>query len=351
MPPTIAIVGSVDPARKAELRLSDTEQAQAACRQLGEELALQGFHIIVFHGNAMFVEGDIVAGYIGSKKAAPKSIQVRYAEGETDAGTFPEMASHRACFEPKRSGDDWEVSFYRAMKDADGVLLIGGGRSTLIAGSIAVSFSKPTVAVSTFGGKAREVRRELDRAKNDTTAAHLEAMAAPWGDDSARALVTSLIEQRQRHDDAEARALGAVRKEGRRKRISGGVAAGFAALALAAVLVVRSADPGSTVSIAALFLAPALTGVSGAIVRNVRDEGTDWWMAACLGFVAGLLASALFVASQLLTSEKALDSPGVRTLAWIMLVGGFIAGLTTDRVFDKMSSVDVTDVTPLEKKG
>ena len=37
------------------------------------------------------------------------------------------------------ASSDWEVSFYRSLSKVDGLLVLGGGPSTLIAGQIALS--------------------------------------------------------------------------------------------------------------------------------------------------------------------------------------------------------------------
>lgn len=138
MRPTIAIVGSVDPSRLAELELQAVDLAREACVALGRELAIQGCNIIVYSSDPAFVEGDIVRGYVASGKAVENSIQVRYPDGGGQTGRFPEMDRYEACFDPRQDvSASWEVSFYRSLFDTSGVLLIGGGRSTLITGLIA----------------------------------------------------------------------------------------------------------------------------------------------------------------------------------------------------------------------
>jgi hypothetical protein len=69
---------------------------------------------------------------VQSGTAAPGSIEVRFPDG-AEAATFPECETHAAAFrfQPDTS-QDWEVSFYRSLNDVDGLLLLGGGRSTLI---------------------------------------------------------------------------------------------------------------------------------------------------------------------------------------------------------------------------
>lgn len=300
MPSIIAIVGSVDPARAVELGLVGVDVAKEACEALGRAVAEADCDIVVYSGAPGFVEAHIVRGYVSSGKARPRSIQVRHPEG--DACTFSEMQQHGALFHDRPDvSPAWEVSFYRSLFDVDGVLLIGGGQSTLIAGLIAISAATPVVAISTFGGKAREVRDALVRAGNDTTEEELEAMGRAWQPDAETVLVSALMKQRQRRDVRQAAALRADKTEARHRRNSLAVAALTLITALAGIMVVYESDPGSTVSLVALLGIPPCVGVSGAIIRTILDNGSQWLTTALLGLSAGMVASLLFVASQLAT--------------------------------------------------
>ena len=64
----IAIVGNV----------STHPDAPAAAEALGRELAKAGFRILVYSSGEGFLEGPIVRGYVGSKVAARRSVEVRY---------------------------------------------------------------------------------------------------------------------------------------------------------------------------------------------------------------------------------------------------------------------------------
>jgi hypothetical protein len=348
MPSTIAIVGSADPARATALGLRQVDAAKGACEALGRALADADCDIVVYSSASDFVEADVVRGYVGSGKARPGSIQVRYPNGGD--GSFPEMTDHEECFlvRPDVSAA-WEVSFYRSLFDADGVLLIGGGQSTLVAGLVAISARAPVVAVGAFGGQAREVWDVLSRAGNDTTQEHLETMGRDWQPGAEVRLVSALAEQQRRREQREAEARRAEGGEARHRRYSLGVAALALLAAVAAILVVYGTNPGSTVSLIALFAGPLCAGVSGAIIRTVLDDGSEWLKTTLLGLGAGVIASLLFVASQLATSPDALEEDGVKTLVVFVIVVGFVAGITFDAVFNKLRQQDVVDTTALEQ--
>lgn len=115
--PIIAIVGNVTTA----------SNAPEAAETLGRSLAKAGFRILVYSSGQGFLEGPVVKGYVESQAARPRSIQVRYPlRGQKPA--FPEQQTHAQVFDwrPDNS-QDWEMSFYQALQDVDGVLLLGGG--------------------------------------------------------------------------------------------------------------------------------------------------------------------------------------------------------------------------------
>jgi hypothetical protein len=350
MRPTIAIVGSVAAHREAALGLTNVDIAPAACEALGRELAERDQNIIVYSSDPAFIEGAIVRGYAASGKATAGSIQIHYPESSAH-GTFPEMQQNRDWFDPIKDTDEgWEVSYYRSLKDVDGILLVGGGQSTLVTGLIAVTFGKPVVAVATFGGAAKKVRQTIANSDTVATPQQIAAMGRDWHDGSAAELVDALLQQRARAAEIEAEARRADRAENRRKAISLGIGAVLLLIALAAIPVVRGTDPGSTINVIALILAPTLAGVFGAIVRTSVDEGTRWLQSALLGLGAGALAALLFVASQLATSPKALEEEGVNTLIVFMVLVGAIAGLTFDAVYKKLTQeVDIADTSAFKR--
>ncbi|WP_039804862.1 hypothetical protein [Nocardia araoensis] len=60
--------------------------------------------------------------------------------------------------------DDWEASYYRSLREADGVVLIGGGRTTLITAMVAMAFDIPLTPVAACGGAARKTWASMGRA-------------------------------------------------------------------------------------------------------------------------------------------------------------------------------------------
>src|SRR5262249_25603366 len=78
--PVIAIVGSYDSKRIAELALEGTrDDAKQAGEALGTALANQGYQILVYDSSPSMLEVDVVRGYAVSKKAKPDSIHIHYS--------------------------------------------------------------------------------------------------------------------------------------------------------------------------------------------------------------------------------------------------------------------------------
>jgi hypothetical protein len=339
--PLIAIVGSIDASRAQELDLRDTDRAADACEALGRELAAQGVNIVVYSSSGEFIEGEVVRGYAASAGGPAGSIQVR-APQSAGATQFPEARSRPELFDYRPdASEDWEVSFYRSLTETDGVLLVGGGRSTYVTGLITLAFGIPMVAVASFGGRAVRVWQALDRVRNDAQPEEIACMGGSWQADRAEPLVRSLVAQGQRRAaKREAERRGAQR-DARHAFISLAAGAVFLLLACAAIPLSYSFTPGAASSITLLIAAPLLAATSGAIMRHSFEDGHEWFRTAVLGMAAGGVSALLFIAAQLLTSPDVLKSADARRLLWFVVPVGFVAGLTFDAVYRKLRAQDV----------
>ncbi len=338
----VAIVGSADSNRADELGLRDVDRAPGACEVLGRELAEQGLDIIVYSSEPDFIESHVVRGYATSKSATPGSIQIRLPL-EAKGNRFPEVRDRPELFDHRPdASQDWEVSFYRSLVEADGVLLLGGGRSTYVTGLIALTFGIPLIAIASFGGHAARVWQTLDRMRNDAEPEEIARMGGTWRDDLAGPLVASIVKQVQRRAAKEETARRDVSRDARRAFASLLIGAVFLLLALAAIPLSNSWNPGTERALGLLIGAPLLAAISGAIVRHSFDKGRDWFRAAVLGMAAGAIASLLFIAAQLLTTPDILASADARRLLFFVVPVGFVAGLTFDDVYRKLRAQDVT---------
>ena len=357
--PLIAIVGSADTARVGELKLRAPESAEGAAEALGRELAVTGFRISVYTSDPRFIEAHVVRGYVGSGKAAAGSIEVRFPDGR-EAATFPEYQTHGAAFrfQPDTS-QDWEVSFYRSLNDVDGLLMLGGGRSTLIGGLVAIGSGLPTVAVATFGGNARKVWNLLGSESDLLDETAHAAMAPPtWDDAAARRMVEILAAQQRRRAELQAARRRAEAAEARRRvRDAVLVIALFVGLMVAVTLGLRGFEPGSLQLYAAVLMTPLLAGAAGATAKTVFEPDPDRGatVMAALGLVAGGISALLFLVSQLAATPDLLSAAAPDALdraRRLTLFGagiGFVAGFTFESVYRRLAGVDVVRPEALER--
>lgn len=352
--PIIAIVGNVK-----------TDGAPAAAEALGRELAKAGFRILVYSSGVDYLEGRIVRGYVASGVAARCSIQVRYPlRGEKPE--FPEQQTHSEVFDwrPDHS-QDWEMSFYQSLNEVDGVLLMGGGASTLISGVVAMGHGTAILAMASFDGAAGKVWDALRPGRDLPSADEVSLMARPgWSDERAADCVAALKAQLGRKAELERQR----RIEELRKETSVTWHAGFALvvflLAVGLVFVAwgwRSIDPMFAISL--LFLSPLLAGMAGSTIRLVFDlrQGSvpltkqSSVTTAALGLIAGGVAGLLFITAQVTTATtgevgEIVSTDQARKLVPFGVLIGFIAGLTLDAVFRKLIASDIVDLSAVEAK-
>lgn len=366
--PLVAIVGSYTAGRTYDPPLlHDAETVKQAAEDLGRELAKLGYNIMVYSSDPNYIEADVVRGYILSGVAKPASIQIRYPQviAGKNPPSFLEQKTHGDVFDPiSDTHPSWQVSFFRSLKDANGIILMGGANSALITGLIAQMYRIPLISIATFGGSAQTVWAiSVGTLANDV---ERKLMNLPgWNNDSALKLVGALSSQRQRLLAEEVERQQAAQLKEKKLRNQALIAA---VLFLAAVvLTVKgtfSPSP-SPLIFGLLFLGtPLFAGAAGGIARNIFDSyrGVSYQithttlMVVSLGMMAGVIAALLFVVAQWASNpgikdlEKAIP-PGLNLLIPFELIIGAIAGLTLESVFAKLLRTDVTNVAPVSAKS
>ncbi|MDX8028635.1 hypothetical protein SK803_00360 [Lentzea sp. BCCO 10_0856] len=345
MRPSVVISGSGVLDRRYVPELKDGETIPAASEAIGRELALAGFDLVVFSSSENFIERHVVKGYLGALDAEhPGNI---VAHTPLDREVDFDVPAHLKHVLKVRTdpASEWEISYYRALFNADSLLLIGGGRATRIAGVMAVARRMPIVAVACFGASAQTVWRTFGGPKNDVTQDDLDVMSAKWSDDSAALLVKSLQGQLARRDE-HLRAEEQREKSADRSRTVRGLVA-ILSLVLAGLSVVLAAKAQSTPeAIAYLFAGPVLAAVFGAIMRDGGEKSPNIVWTAARGAGAGAGAMLLYVLSQQLTAAPVLDVEAVRRFCWFAVLIGLFAGVTVDLVWARMRNVDVLSDQP-----
>ena len=330
----IAIVGSVSPTRTDyHDPVRDHTAAVTTAEVLGAELAEQGFGLIVYSAHANFIEADLVRSYVATGKAKKKSIRWVYPAGDRPP-EFAEYKSHDDLFDPDGRKGEWELAYYRSLKDAGGILLMGGGYSTLITGLLAMNYSIPMIAFRHFGGSAEKIWNYLEAGQSLMTQDSINLMGRlPRGDDIRR-LILSFKEQ----------ATESHRRT--RRGVWRALVAGLPLLLWVMSLPLGyqligdagSTTPGSkTLFLFLLFLVPLVAGASGATIRYAlpSDEHPPP-LATVLGAAAGAATGVLYIASQYVGGAP------LHNFAWLLFAAifGFVGGFTFDQVFAKLRTVD-----------
>lgn len=343
-----AIIGDADDKRNDPAHLHpfapkvDVVKAREAARSLGAALAARGHGLIVYDAN--FIEAEVVAAYVAARPdASDRGVPIEIRQpiaGAAQVVPFPEERSHPALFNRTAvSSSSWDVSFYRSLADADGLVLIGGARSTAIAGQVAIGARVPVLALLKTGGSAETVWRTVVPGVDLPSGNEHARMADDPGDAAAARWVEGLEAQRRRRYAVESGRIvwHAV------------VASVLFVLALAAGLgshlLVAVLPP--VLAKALLFASTLAAGVAGAAVRMVfeRRYGSgplvppSMAITVALGLMAGALSGMLYIVAQPGDLELA-GVTGLRLVALITVVAT-IGGLTAEAVFRKLLGIDV----------
>jgi hypothetical protein len=350
----ILVVGSADPDRTDyDPPIADPEGARMAAEQLGAELARQGCRIVVYSADRHFLEADVVRGFVGaSKKRAKAMIQVRFPHTAPNSAKFREAETHDWLFEPlqDRNGS-WKASFYASLRDADGILILGGGRSAHAIGYMALGFSTPLVAVACFGGAGQAVWLAMRPDADLVTEADWRRMKPrAWNDGLAAPLVASLLAQRTLREHRRAQESAARGRTAAMARIVGGVLFLTVAIALTAWGLMQPEPHRTPLFMVSLLFVGPIAGVGSALTSSGWRVEHERHPAATggLGFTAGLTSSLLYLLAQFSTAS---DPSMIKGLAMIVaLATGLLAGFTVDRVLKRATDGKVS-ISGLDASG
>jgi hypothetical protein len=336
----IVVAGSADPKRIDYDPPVDTNGAVAAAEQIGAELARAGCRIIVYTNEPVFIDVHVVRGFVSAKPDTKKSILVRFPAGSA-AANFPEYETAPDLFEFQADPHpDWEASFYRSLREAEGVVLIGGGQAALITGHLALGYRTPVMALSKFGGSARRVWQAIVPGQDLPSKDDHALMAQPqWSIAAANAVVRALLAQCERRSEG----LEAERRQERDRAHETSVRslmAGALLLTTIAMLAIGLGWSGMQPLWfhLLLFLSGASAGAAGSTTRALWTGAAEVSAArtTVLGLTAGAISAVLYIAPQIVAAA---DPP--RPLLLFAVVIGFIAGFTFDAVYRKLAETDV----------
>jgi hypothetical protein len=286
--PFVGVIGGLWQVDKTK-----TAAAEAVANEIGAELAKAGFGLVVYFSNEESLEPHVVSGYAAALVDGVGRIRVRYAESQRGAVKFKEEEVRPDLFEHRLfPGQDWEAPFYRSLTEEEGVdavLLLGGARSTFIAGQIAVARRLPILVVDEFGGSATKIWNQL-------------AQASPmknfhsWGSRPVASFIAGLKE--------ECAAVVAKRAEANRRELLFNAivaqrhrwtyAAGSFVVLLAALFLGMMYTPFPSAYPITIFAGLISAGATGALIRLMlsgapeSDPRTSLLLGSVAGFIVGL---------------------------------------------------------------
>jgi hypothetical protein len=335
--PFIAVIGGL-----WQLDAPSAEAAKAAGKAIGAELAKAGFGLVVYFSNEESLEPHVVSGYVTALRDGTGMIRVRYAESQRGQVKFNEETGRPELFEHRLfPGNDWEAPFYRSLAEedgVDGVVLLGGATSVLIAGQIAVARRLPILAVDAFGGSAAKIWNQLAHAAPET--------AYSWGTRSVEAFVAQL-----KHECA----TGAAKRAERRTRDHAYAAimsqrhrtlygAGAFVLLLITVFLGMVYTPVPSAYPFIMFAGLVASGATGALVRLVLwgtdkdDPRTSLLLGSVAGFCVGLayLIPQWIGAPGVLAQDVLAVSPTDKIQFASAVLVALSAGVGFDTVFNRL---------------
>ena len=330
--PLILIIGSADVSRSDyNPPLLNAAEAPGAATKIGEALAKAGCRIVVFSSDPAYVEADVVRGFVnGSTKTARRQIQVRAPQGSPEA-TFHVPGAHSDIFDLHPDQDShWVAPFYRAIRDADGVIIIGGGRSALIMGHLALAMGLPLLTPACFGGSARHVWAAIKPGDDLPTQEERNEMGKPdWRPEYATRCVSLLNAQIERR---KARLTARARGEAWR--------AGLAFVLVGIVVVLLAAANGFTPSADLLFGIGPVAGMAGALTRSftsLEDGGHSVIVTLLFGAVSGLMVSLVYLVAQLSAAGGTGEIKQLAVAVVWMAATAFGAGFVFDRTLKQLA--------------
>lgn len=348
--PLIAIAGSADSQRTYDPPMPDAVKTQQVAENLGQALAEAGCRLLVYSPD--YIERHVVRGFVAKAKNN-ELIQVRCPPDQATK-LFAEEQADKPFNRQIDRNKHWEATYYRSLRDAHGIILVGGGRSTLITGFLALGYRIPLLALASFGGAAQQVWEAISPGQDLPSSEDSNLMMKPWAPGLAKDWVESLLAQRQRRATEEKGLKHALYRPAILSLV----------LLTAALLCVTISLLGLAdrkVYFLILLVCSALSGACGAIIRSlsalvgVVQERLERYppltLTLAFGMIAGVIALALALLPQLVANPELLDVVPKNTTNALMLLQsliiGFVAGLTFDAVIRKLWVTDVVQTSAI----
>lgn len=153
----ILIVGSIHHKDDEAIR----EKFKEACITIGAELVRSKIELVVGSTNERTADRWVLEG-AAKVKGNHKVWLFRPEESESPNVPIGDLYAGNFKVIHKRLKGPWAGGRVSQILEADGVLMIGGGRGAAQVGYSAMALEKPVLAVASFGGSAKEAWSQFD---------------------------------------------------------------------------------------------------------------------------------------------------------------------------------------------
>ncbi len=284
--PVIGIVGGIRQETLKEITKDEfdknIEGYRKACQALGDSLAKAQMRLLVWSSDPQFIEIEVVKGYLATENVLKHSVLCVW--NRDYAPSFPHQHAENNAIQLKQSHhNDWEIGFYESIKqEADGVVLLGGGTTTLVAGLVAASWGKALFTTPHFHGKAAMLYRWMHTnssvvASSPVAGEDIDSMSQPW---DPQACVESLrrqfsvIESRKAQHENKQQHYSSIERRFERMQSAQrrAVAVAVAILAFVASMVAAIAIPTGIADFVSFFLVLISGGALGSSLNLLGTQ-------------------------------------------------------------------------------
>jgi hypothetical protein len=217
---------------------------------------------------------------------------------------------------------------------ADGIVLIGGGRATLITGIFALTNRIPLITFRAYGGQAQEVWKLFKNTSKEDMKEAIEKMGMDVSEQTVKDCVHSLEAQ------ANARKKELAEKDQRRPQLMAlALIVAWALILTLGAYIQPQFKPidVSPLFLVLLFLGPLVSGASGATILPLFKGEDITWRTTILGVAAGFISALLYVFGQFPNYPSSINF----LVLGFNILFGFVGGFTADRVLKGLQDVNV----------
>lgn len=344
--PVIALIGSskIDTLSKQ----ISAEFLEEIAKKIGAAFARNQFDLLVFSSDTKFIAGYIVEGYI--KEGVANShciIDASSTEFPTEYAEIYGQSTYSKVFIRHPDPDpDWEVGFFKSLRNnADGIIIIGGGSSAIAAGVHCISSNLPIFCVAKFGGAAKTIWKYLLSSKTELLE-HDEILSmGDWSDSTLAKIIESLKRQMQKRENVRQQAI--VNNEKPFHSFVSIFITCLFGLSFALNLGYNASNSNTPIFYIGFIFSLLLGGSAGSSIRQLlafhtKRPAIPFWRSIALGLASGLIIGCCYALPHMMTLPSLKVPEVVESVHYSLLfvppLLAFSAGLGFDYVLSKLEA-------------